>query len=313
MLRYATLRVLSIVPVGAVVVVVAFLLLHLAPGDPAALIAGDGANAEQIEAIRVKLHLDQPLLVQFGAWLGDVARLDLGTSVFTGLPVLRLIGQRIEPTLMLATMTMVLTVLYALPLGMLAAWRVHGAIDRAVAGFAVLGFSVPVFVVAYALIYVFAVRLSWLPVQGYQPLSDGLLASLRSLLLPSIALSILYGALLARVTRAAMLDVLGSDYIRAARARGFSLWRVMVNHALRNAGLPVVTVIGLGFATLLGGVVVTESVFNIPGVGRLVVEAVLRRDYPVVQGALLVFSAAMIAVNLLVDLAYGLIDPRVRG
>jgi peptide/nickel transport system permease protein len=152
-----------------------------------------------------------------------------------------------------------------------------------------------------------------LPVQGYQPLSDGLLASLRSLLLPSIALSILYGALLARVTRAAMLDVLGSDYIRAARARGFSLWRVMVNHALRNAGLPVVTVIGLGFATLLGGVVVTESVFNIPGVGRLVVEAVLRRDYPVVQGALLVFSAAMIAANLLVDLAYGLIDPRVRG
>jgi peptide/nickel transport system permease protein len=312
MLRYVALRLLSVIPVMVVVVAVVFLLLRLAPGDPAALIAGDGATAEQIAQVRANLHLDDPIYIQFGVWLASVLSLDLGVSVFSQLPVTRLIGQRIEPTLMLALTTTLITVLYAVPLGLAAAWRARSAIDRGVIGFSIAGFSIPVFVVGYALIYLFALKLGWLPVQGYKPLSDGLFECLRTLVLPSVALALAFGAFLARVTRAAMLDVLDQDYIRTARAKGAGTVRVLVRHALRNAGVPVVTVIGIGFAALIGGVVVTESVFNIPGIGRLTVDAILRRDYPVVQGALLVFSGMLMAVNLLVDLTYGVFDPRIR-
>lgn len=312
MLRYFALRLLSVIPVMAVVAAVVFLLLRLAPGDPAALIAGDGASAEQIAQVRANLHLDEPIYIQFGAWLARVLSLDLGFSVFSQLPVTQLIGQRIEPTLMLALTTTVLAVLYAVPLGVAAAWRARSAIDRGVIGLSVAGFSIPVFVVGYALIYLFALKLGWLPVQGYKPLSAGLFECLRTLILPSVALALAFGAFLARVTRAAMLDVLDQDYIRTARAKGVGTVRLLVHHALRNAGVPVVTVIGIGFASLIGGVVVTESVFSIPGIGRLTVDAILRRDYPVVQGALLVFSGMLIVVNLLVDLTYGLFDPRIR-
>ena len=312
MLRYVVLRLLSAIPVMAVVVVVVFLLLHLAPGDPAAMVAGDVASPGQIALIRAHLRLDEPLPVQFGIWLGHLLSLDLGTSVFSDLPVTRLIGQRIEPTLMLALITTVLATLYAVPLGILAAWRARTAVDRSVIGLSIAGFSIPVFIIGYALMYVFALKLGWLPVQGYRPLSEGVLECLRTLVLPSTALAVVFGAILSRVTRAAMLEVLEEDFIRTARAKGAGTVRILVAHALRNAGMPVVTIIGIGFASLIGGVVVTESVFNIPGIGRLTVEAILHRDYPVVQGTLLVFSGALVIVNLLVDLAYGGLDPRVR-
>lgn len=312
MLRYVALRLVSVIPVVAVVVVVVFLLLHLAPGDPAALIAGDGATAEQIEAVRLRLHLDEPLHVQFGIWVANLATLDLGTSLFSNLLVTKLIAQRIEPTLMLALVTTIFTVLHAVPLGVLAAWKARTLVDRGVIMLSVAGFSVPVFIIGYALTYVFAIELRWLPVQGYKPLAEGLWPCFRSLILPSTALALVFGALVARVTRAAMLEILDQDYIRTARAKGAGNTRVLLLHALKNAGVPVVTVIGIGFASLIGGVVVTESVFNIPGVGRLTVDGILQRDYPVVQGMLLMFSAMLIAINLLVDLSYGLFDPRIR-
>lgn len=312
MLRYVGLRLISVLPVAACVVIAVFLLLHLAPGDPAALVAGDGATPEQIAAIRARLHLDEPLLTQFTRWLGNLVALDLGRSVFSDQPVAKLIGQRLEPTLMLALTTTLLSVLLAVPLGVLAAWRARGAIDRAAMGLSVVGFSVPVFVIGYALIYLFSINLRWFPVQGYKPLSAGIGACLNSLVLPSIALAVVFSALVARVTRAAMLEILAEDYVRTARAKGARPPRVLLIHALKNAGVPVMTVIGVSFAALIGGVVVTESVFNIPGVGRLTIDAVLHRDYPIVQGVILMFSVMLILINLMVDLSYALFDPRVR-
>lgn len=312
MLRYVALRLLAALPVAACVVVVVFMLLHLAPGDPAALVAGDQATPERIASVRARLRLDEPLHVQFGIWLGNLAAFDLGRSVFSDQPVARLIGLRLEPTLMLALTTTILSVLVAVPLGVLAAWRARGLIDRLAMGFSALGFSVPVFVVGYILIYFFSINLGWFPVQGYKPLSAGLWACLNSLALPSVALACVFAALVARVTRASMLEILAEDYVRTARAKGVASPRILLLHALKNAGVPIMTVIGLSFAALIGGVVVTESVFNIPGVGRLTIDAILQRDYPVVQGVILMFSALLIAVNLVVDLSYALFDPRVR-
>ena len=312
MLRYIAIRLLSVVPVVGVVVVVIFLLLHLAPGDPAAMIAGESASIEQIDRVRKELRLDEPLHVQFAIWMTNLASFDLGRSVFYGLPVTQLIGQRIEPTLMLATTTMTLTILFAVPLGVIAAWRARTGVDRAVIMLSVASFSTPVFIVGYVLIYIFAIQLQWLPVQGYRPLSGGLGPCLRHLILPSTALALVFSALVSRVTRAAMLEILDEDYIRTARAKGARMPRVLLLHALKNAGVPIMTVIGIGFAALIGGVVVTESVFNIPGMGRLTIDAILQRDYPVVQGVMLTFSIVLIAINLLVDLSYSLFDPRIR-
>ena len=305
-------RLLATVPVMLMVAVLVFLMLRLTPGDPAAIMAGDNASSAEVEVIRAGLGLDRPLPVQFAIWFGDLLRGDLGESFFFKRPVTELILQRVGPTLSLATTTIVIAVLVAVPLGVLAAWR-HGTIvDRLVSGFAVLGFSVPVFVLGYTLIYVFAIRLNWLPVQGYKPLSAGFGPFLYQLILPSITLSVVYIALIARITRASVLDVLGEDFVRTARAKGLHESVVLRRHALRNAAVPIVTVIGLGVARLIGGVVVTESVFNIPGLGRLTVDAVLGRDYPTIQGVILVFSLAYVLVNLAIDLAYTFLDPRIR-
>ncbi len=312
MLKYVGLRLVAVIPVVAFVVVAVFLLLHLAPGDPAALIAGENASPQQVALIRARLHLDEPLLAQFWMWLAHLGTLDLGNSIFSNQPVARLIAQRIEPTLMLAIATTVLTVLFAVPAGVFAAWKSGSTLDRGVMLMSVSGFSIPVFVIGYALIYVFAIQLHWLPVQGYKPLAGGLWPCLRSLLLPSIALALLFSALVARVARATVLEILSEDYIRTAQAKGARTPRVLLLHALKNAGVPIVTVIGLGFASLIGGMVVTESVFNIPGMGRLTVDAIMHRDYPVVQGVMLTFSVVLIVVNLLVDLSYSLFDPRIR-
>ena len=313
MLLYIAGRLLAAVPITALVAVFIFSLVHLAPGDPAVLLAGDNATPDQVEQIRERLQLDRPLHEQFGIWAGNALQLDLGESIYSRQPVTRLIAQRIEPTFVLSVVTLVLTVAIAVPLGVIAAWKANTLLDRAIMGFTVVGFSVPVFAIGYVLVYLFAVERRWFPVQGYKQLSDGVLASLHSVTLPAIALALIFAALIARVTRAAMLEALNENYIRTARAKGMGTPRILIIHALKNAGVPVVTVIGIGFATLIGGVVVTESVFNIPGIGRLTVDAITRRDYPVVQGVILFFSLTLIAVNLLVDLSYGLFDPRVRG
>src|ERR1700726_4817194 len=312
MVSYILRRVLSTVPVMAIVALFVFSLLYIAPGDPAAIIAGDQASPGDIERIRQGLGLDRPFLVQFGSWLWRILHGDLGTSIFTNLPVAALIAQRIEPTLSLMVITLVLTILVAVPLGVVAAWKAGTWLDRAIMAFAVFGFSVPVFVIGYLLAFVFALELEWLPVQGYTPLAEGVWPWLRNLILPSIALGCVYIALIARITRASMLEVLQQDYVRTARAKGLGQRDILFVHALKNAAVPIVTVIGIGVALLIGGAVVTESVFAIPGLGRLTVDAILRRDYPVIQGVVLMFSFVYTLVNLLVDLTYTLLDPRIR-
>jgi peptide/nickel transport system permease protein len=312
MLSYIVRRVLATIPVMGIVAITVFSLLYLAPGDPAAIIAGDQATIQQIAQIRASLGLNQPYLVRFGHWLWQVVHFNLGTSVFTGQPVARMIAQHIEPTLSLMILTMLIAITVAIPLGVIAAWK-HGTwIDHAVMVFAVLGFSIPVFVIAYLLAYVFGLSLRLLPVQGFVPISQGFWPFLQCLILPSLALGAIYVALLARITRAAMLEVLAQDYVRTARAKGVSQRGVLFVHALKNAANPVVTVAGLGVALLIGGTVVTETVFAIPGLGTLTVNAILERDYPVIQGVVLLFSFAYVIVNLIVDLLYSVFDPRIR-
>jgi peptide/nickel transport system permease protein len=289
-----------------------FSLLYIAPGDPAAVIAGDQATPADVERIRQSLGLDRPFLVQFGDWLWHIAHANLGTSMFTGLPVTQMIAQRIEPTLSLMAVTLVFAISVAVPLGVVAAWRAGTLLDRAIMAFAVFGFSVPVFVVGYLLAYVFALELEWLPVQGYTPLSEGLWPWFENLILPAVALGCVYIALIARITRATMLEVLAQDYIRTARAKGIGQPGILFIHALKNASVPIVTVIGIGIALLIGGAVVTESVFVIPGLGRLTIDAILRRDYPVIQGVVLLFSFVYVLVNLSIDLLYTVLDPRIR-
>ncbi|MFH5926252.1 ABC transporter permease [Roseomonas xinghualingensis] len=312
MFAYALRRIVATIPVMAVVALFVFSLLYISPGDPAAVIAGDQATPEDVERIRASLGLDRPYLVRFGEWVWHIAQGDLGTSIFTNLPVSTMIAQRIEPTLSLMVITLILAVGIAVPMGVIAAWKQGTWIDRSVMGFAVLGFSVPVFVVGYLLAYVFALELDWLPVQGYTPFSRGIWPWFQNLILPAVALGGVYIALIARITRATMLEVLQQDYIRTARAKGVGQRGILFLHALKNAAVPIVTVIGIGVALLIGGAVVTESVFAIPGLGRLTVDAILRRDYPVIQGVILLFSFTYVLVNLVIDLLYTLFDPRIR-
>lgn len=312
MLTFIVRRLLATIPVLAIVAIFVFLMLRLTPGDPAAVIAGDYANSQQIAEIRAKLGLDEPLVTQFFIWAGRGLQGDFGESFFFKRTVAELIMQRVEPTLALAVCTIILAVLIAVPLGVLAAHRHGGWVDRIVMGFSVLGFSVPVFVVGYALIYVFAIQLSWVPVQGYRSPVDGLGDFFQRIILPSCTLAVIYIALIARITRASVIEVLGEDYIRTARAKGLTERTVLMRHALRNAAVPIVTVIGIGIALLIGGVVVTESVYNIPGLGRLTVDAVLARDYPVIQAVILMFSFVYVLINLAIDLAYSFFDPRIR-
>src|SRR5712692_8542845 len=312
MLSYVGRRLLATIPVMAVVSVVVFSLLRLTAGDPAAIIAGDNATSQQVAEIRVKLGLERPIAQQFVIWLGNVLRGDFGESFFFKKQVSELILDRVEPTLALSVCTLVLAVVLAVPLGVVAAYKRGSWIDRGVMGLSVLGFSVPVFVIGYALIYLFAISLAWLPVQGYQRLREGVGGFLEHLILPSLTLAAIYVALIARITRASVLEVINADHVRTARAKGLAEMPVLLRHVLRNAAVPIVTVIGLGVALLIGGVVVTESVYSIPGLGRLTVDAVLARDYPTVQAVILLFSVAYVLINLLVDLTYTFLDPRIR-
>ena len=312
MVSYILRRILSTLPVMGIVALFVFSLLYIAPGDPAAVIAGDQASPADVERIRQGLGLDRPFLVQFGTWLWHILHGDLGTSIFTNLPVAAMIAQRIEPTFSLMAITLVLTILVAVPLGVVAAWKAGSWVDRTIMAFAVFAFSLPVFVVGYVLAYVFALQFEWLPVQGYTPLTAGVWPWLKNLILPALALGSVYIALIARITRASMLEVLQQDYVRTARSKGLGQRNILFVHALKNAAVPIVTVIGIGIALLIGGAVVTESVFAIPGLGRLTIDAILRRDYPVIQGIVLLFSFLYVLVNLMVDVTYTLVDPRIR-
>ncbi|MFO1191001.1 MAG: ABC transporter permease [Rhodoferax sp.] len=312
MLSYILRRLLGVIPVMVVVGVFVFSLLHLAPGDPAAIIAGDTATQADIARIRTSLGLDRPLLEQFGTWAWATVRGDLGVSMFSSIPVTELMAQRMGPTFSLAFTTMLIAVVIAITLGVLAAWKAGSLLDRAVMGLAVTGFSVPVFVVGYIMVYFIALQWRWLPVQGYMPLSEGVWPWLRHLILPSFALGLAYVALIARITRASMLEVLAEDYIRTASAKGVATVPMLLRHALKNAAVPIITVVGIGVALLISGVVITESVFNIPGIGRLVVDAISRRDYPIIQGVMVVFAAIYVLINLVIDISYSFIDPRIR-
>lgn len=312
MLAYVLRRILATIPVMGVVAIFVFSLLYLSPGDPAAVIAGDHASAQDVERIRRQLGLDEPFLTRFGTWLWNVVRGDLGTSIFANQPVSRMILQRVEPTVALTVCSMLVTLVFAIPMGVVAAWKAGTWIDRLVMAFAVFGFSFPTFVIAYLLIFALSMWADLLPVQGYVSITHGLREFLPHVVMPSLTLGIVFIALIARMTRASMLEVLSQDYIRTAHAKGLGSSRVLIGHALKNASVPIVTTIGLGIALLISGVVVTETVFAIPGLGRLTVDAILTRDYPVIQGVVLVFSASYVLVNLLIDISYTFLDPRIR-
>ena len=311
MLSYLVRRLLGTLPVLLVVAGVVFMLVRLAPGDPARLVADDLATEDDIAAIRTQMGLDRPVWLQFFAWLWRLLQGDFGTSLLTSLPVTQLIGQRLEATLSLAGATLLLAVLVAIPLGTLAAYKAGSWIDRLVMFAAVAAFSIPGFLLGYLLVYAFSVRLEWLPVQGYRSLSDGVGPWLEHLALPALTMALIFAALLTRITRSTVLEVLHEDYIRTARAKGLGAMGVVL-HALRNAAVPIVTTLGIGLAALIGGVVVVESVFSIPGVGRLVLDAVSRHDYPVIQGVLLMSALAYVLINLAIDMSYALFDPRIR-
>ncbi|MCP3392267.1 ABC transporter permease [Bradyrhizobium sp. CCGB12] len=312
MASYISRRVLSAIAVMVMVGIIVFLLLRLAPGDPAGVIAGPNASLQMVEAIRERLGLNAPLPIQFLHWVWAMLTGDFGTSIFADRPVLELISQRLEPTISLAVLSMILSVTAGVSVGILAAWRSGGFIDRTLTMFSALAYSVPGFVTSYFLVYFFAIQAHWLPVQGYAPIAHGFAPWFWRLILPTLALSLPHIAFFARITRASMLEILSEDFMRTAAAKGASTYAMLFHHALKNAGVPILTVLGMSFAHMVGGVVITETVFNLPGMGRLIVEGIQDRDYPLIQCVLILVSGLYVLINLAVDLAYTLIDPRIR-
>ena len=312
MKTYVARRLLALIPVILVVATVAFVLIHLAPGDPASIIAGPDASPDDVARIQRQLGLDAPFHVQLFRWYGRLARGDLGQSIFLRRPVLEAIVDRAEPTILLTLYATLIAVTLGVPAGVVAARHHDGTADQALMAGALVGISIPNFLLGLLLILLFSVRLGWFPVAGYVPLESGWLGTLRSLTLPAFALGVVQSALIARIARSAMLDVLREPFITAGRARGLSERAVVYKHALKNAMIPTITVIGISLAILISGSVIVEQVFNIPGLGRLIISAVLRRDYPVIQGVVLCIAGIYMLVNLAVDLSYVVFDPRVR-
>ena len=312
MKTYVVRRLLALIPVAVVVATVAFVLIHIAPGDPAAIIAGPDASPDDVARLQRQLGLDAPFHVQLFRWYGRLARGDLGQSIFLRRPVLEAIVDRAEPTILLTMYAIVIAVVLGVPAGVVAARHHDGTTDQALMAGALIGISIPNFLLGLLLILFFSVRLGWFPVAGYSPLEYGWLGTLRSLTLPAFALGVVQSALIARIARSAMLDVLREQFIVAGRAKGLGERAVVYKHALKNAMIPTVTVIGISLAILISGSVIVEQVFNIPGLGRLIISAVLRRDYPVIQGIVLLFSFLYVLVNLMVDVTYTLVDPRIR-
>jgi len=309
---YLLRRVLAVIPVMLVVATVTFVLIHLAPGDPASIIAGPDATPDNVARLRHQLGLDESLPAQLFRWYGRLLRGDLGDSIFLRRPVTEAIVERLEPTVLLTSWATLIAVLLGVPAGIVSARYHNSAVDQSFMGLALVGLSIPNFLLGLLMILVFGVWLRWLPVAGYVPLDMGLWPNARSLLMPAVALGLVQSALIARITRSSMLDVLREQYILASRAKGLAERAVVYKHALKNAIIPTLTVIGITFAILVGGAVVIETVFNIPGLGRLIISAVLRRDYPVIQGVVLVIAVTYTLINLAVDLVYLTLDPRIR-
>ncbi len=312
MVRYLLARLGGMLLVMSLVAVLVFLLTRAAPGDPIAVLLGDQATAEDIARVQKVYGLDRPLPVQFGLWLRELAHGNLGESIFLQRPVTQALWERAEPTALLSLLAVGIAALIGVPCGIVSAVFRGRFVDQALTGFAMLGASVPSFWFGLVLMQVFAVGLGWFPVSGYGEPGATLAARLHTLVLPATVLGVLNSALIIRFTRASMLDVLGEDYVRTARAKGLGEPTIVLKHALRNALVPIVTVLGLTVALMIGGAVVTETVFGLPGVGNLVVSAVTRRDYPVIQGALLVVAALYVLINFGIDLLYTVVDPRVK-
>ncbi len=312
MFSFIMRRAVVTIPVMLIVATSVFLMLKLTPGDPAGIILGPDATEERRQELRDDLGLNDPLAIQYSRWIGDAVRGDLGDSLFLNQSVLSSLAERAQPTMLLTLLAMIVAVGLGMPIGIIAARKRGRWIDVGAMAIAIVGISMPTFWLGLNLILIFAVKLRWLPVAGYVPLQEGLWDSLKYLILPSLTLGVAQAALIARMTRSMMLDVLNTDYVRTARAKGMGEYRVVTVHALRNALLPLLNVIGLAFAALLGGAVVTEQIFNIPGVGRLLIQAVGRRDVPLVQGTVLVIAAIYVFVNLAVDVASAILDPRIR-
>jgi peptide/nickel transport system permease protein len=309
---YILRRLVHLVPVILIVGLVVFTLVHLTPGDPAGVILGDQASPEDVEALREQLGLNEPLPIQFIDWFGGVLRFDFGDSIFLGIPVTEALRERVEPTVLLTTYALIVQLLIGIPLGVIAALRRGSNVDRSLTAVAISGAAIPTFFLGIMLILVFSVRLQWLPSVGYVSPRDDLWEHAQRMLMPAFTLGFASAGLLARMIRSSMLDVLNEDYVRTARAKGLANRDVVTRHALRNALVPAITVIGTSIAALLGGAVVTETVFTIPGMGRLVVQSISRRDYPIIQGAVMAIAMGYVLVNLLVDLLYVYADPRVR-
>jgi peptide/nickel transport system permease protein len=309
---YLLRRILAVIPVMIIVATLAFVLIHMAPGDPASVIAGPYAAPDDVAKLRRQLGLDEPLPMQLVHWYGRLLMGNLGDSIFLRRPVTEAVLERLEPTLLLTTWGTLIAVLIGVPAGIVSARYHNSVVDQSLMGLALVGLSIPNFLLGLLMILVFGVWLGWLPVAGYVPLEEGLWRNARSLLMPSISLGLVQSALIARITRSSMLDVLREQFIVSGRAKGLDERTVVYKHALKNAIIPTLTVIGITFALLVGGAVVIETVFNIPGLGRLIISAVLRRDYPVIQGVVLLIAVTYTVINLLVDLAYLVIDPRIR-
>ena len=312
MFRYLTGRILSLLPVMFIVATVVFFLIHLIPGDPASVLLGPNASPTDVKKLQIQLGLDKPLYQQFAIWFSNVARGDLGRSIFLDRPVTQAVFERAEPTLVLVTLSLIVAIVIGLPAGIVSAIKPNLWLDKTLMFFAILGVSIPTFWLGLNFVEVFAVLLKWLPASGYAPLVSGIWKNFRYMILPALSLGFNQSALIARMCRSSMLEVMQQDYVRTARSKGLAEGWVVVRHALRNVMIPTVTVIGVSFAVLIGGAVVTEIVFNIPGVGLLIMSSVLRRDYPTIQGCVLIIAAAYVLINLAIDVLYTYIDPRVR-
>jgi peptide/nickel transport system permease protein len=309
---YILRRLLMLIPVMLIVGVVVFMLVHLTPGDPAAVILGQSATGEQIDQLREELGLNEPLVVQFFEWFGNALRLDFGNSLFLGMPVTEALRERAQPTLLLTTYALFFEIIIGVPAGVIAAIKRNSIIDRVLMVMSIAGAAIPTFFLGIVLILIFAVRLKWVPSGGYVPVQEDPVQHFKVMILPAFTLGFSAAGLLARLVRSSMLDVMRDDYIRTAMAKGLKFRKVVTGHALRNALIPAVTVVGYSLGALLGGAVVTETVFNIPGMGRLVVQSISRRDYPLIQGAVMMIAGIYVLVNLLVDILYVYIDPRIR-
>lgn len=312
MKTYLVKRLLSLIPILFVVSIVVYSIIYITPGDPAEVMLGDSATEEQVEALREELGLNQSFIERYFTWVGHAVTGDLGTSYFMNEGVTSAIISHLFPTLSLAILAELFAIIIGIPIGIFAARRRGSYVDQSIMGLSYVGVAIPSFLLALFLVLIFSIKLQWLPVAGYKDLSEGLMVHLEYMILPAIALGLMHVALTARMTRSSMLDVLNANFIKTARAKGVKEAVVIYRHTFRNALLPIITIVGQNFGILIAGAAVVETVFNIPGIGQLVVNSIERRDFPIIQGVILFVTFVYVLINLIVDLLYGVIDPRVK-